>query len=713
VGQRSAIGETMARSSWGRASPDSLRRHGRYLLLCGAAFGLAVISLSPVLESGFFGDDAINSWNSARSVLHGQGLGLGDLIHSILANVADWAQSGRFFPLSAYGAFLFYFVDGHPLLLKLFVLALILVDLGLLGYLATQITGSWALGVLAILITPLLFQLRLTAYNDPIAAFSGLLQVVLTYTLIALALLQLYLKSGKRRYLVGSLAVYAVSLLTYEIGIPFFLLFAALTWLYPERRSLLMSARISWPFATLAGAAVALNMGLRLILKVAFSGSADAYAQAVSASGLTVSGAYIPNIAPDAILATLAHQVSAALPLSFQQLGVPGLFPSFSADLTAHPAFYLVLIAGYGAMAVTLGLQLWREVLARSRAFRPGLLVVLGSGLLILPNALISLSPRYQAETSWGIGYLPVYLSYFGVALLILALIYGLFRLAASAEHSVVVALSTVITLALAVGIVYVSVANQTHLGLALLPLALTYGLFRIAVSAERRSSATVALAAATALALTVGIAYVGVVNHANNAIEVENGNAAVWYPRATIMTAMERGLLAGLPAGINLVIGGAGPGHWDVRDPAFFSGYSGVKVAAVVTVAKAVETIRATTTTSTSADGATTYLMPPQSDVYYLTYGGAWEGNGSAVLGRIRELEVTADGALSMQLEPARLYLSASTHSLLPGPHGQGLATTSPTELGIDPNEMEMVASGSEWSLFGTISGGTLTWVP
>jgi len=656
VGRPSAIAGT----SRGSRLLDSLRRNGRYLLLSGAAFALAVISLSPLLESGLSGDDLPNSVSFARSVLHAQGNGLGQLIHDTLASVPVWAASGRFFPLSGYAAFLFYFVDGHALALKLFVLALILVDLGLLGYLTTQMTGSRALGVLAILITPLLFQLRVAVYHDPIASFAGLLEVVLACTLISLVLLLLYLKSAKRRYLVGSLAVYAVSLLTYEITIPFFLLFAALAWLYPERRSVLMSARISWPFAALAGAAVALSMGLRLFMEVALSGSADAYAQAVSASGLTVSGAYIPNIAPGAILATLAHQVSAALPLSFQQLGVPGLFPSFSADLTAQPAFSLVLIAGYGAMAVTLGWQLWREVLARSHGFRPGLLVVLGSGLLILPNAVISLSPRYQAETSWGIGYLPVYLSYFGVALLLLALIYGLFRLAASAKRSVAVALSTVTTLALA-----------------------------------------------------VGIAYVGVVNHANNAIEVENGNAAVWYPRATVMTAMERGLFAGLPADLRLVVGGAGPGYWGVRDPAFFSGYSGVKVAAVVTVAEAVATMRATTPSSTSEDGAVTYLMPPQSDVYYLTYGGAWEGNGSAVLGKIRELKRAANGALSMQLESVRLYMSASTPSLLPGPHGQGLATTSPTELGIDPNEMAMVASGWEWSLFGTIPGGTLSWVP
>jgi hypothetical protein len=694
---------------------DSLRRNGGYLLLCGAALTLAVISLSPLLANGLNGDDLPNSVTFAASALHAQGQGLGDIVHSILASVPGWAESGRFFPLSAFSDFVLYFVDGNALALKLFVLTLILVDLCLLGYLTTQITASRTAGVLAILITPLLFQFRTGVYHDPITAFGGLLQVVLTSTLISLVLLLLYLRSSRRRYLVASVAIYAANLLTYEITIPFFLLFAVLAWLYPVRRSLLMSARISWPFAAVAGAAVALNMGLRLFYQVAFSGSAADYAQAAAAGG-PIARAYIPNLAPGAILATIAHQVSAALPLGFQQLAAPGrwTFPSFSADLGAQPMFYLLLIAGYGAMAVVLGLELWYEVLARAHGFRPGLLGLLGLGLLILPNAMISLSPRYQAETSWGIGYLPVYLSYFGVALLLADLTYGLFRLAGSAERHA--ALSTVTTVALGLGIAWVAVVNNTNLGVDFLLLALTYGLFRVTASAER--AVAVALSTVTTFALSIGIPYVSVVNHANNSIAVETGNVSVWYPRVTVAAAVQRGLFTGVPADATIVIDGSEPA-WDVAGvPPFFTGQAGVTVASMVNVAKAIETMRATTPSFTSADGASTYLVSPQSDIYYLAYKSAWRGNGYAMLGRIREVTVAANGVPSIELEPAHVFMStapleASTPNLLLGPHGQGLATTSPTELGIDPNEMNRVASGSEWSLFATITGGTLTWVP
>ena len=251
-----------------------------------------------------------------------------------------------------------------------------------------------------------------------------------------------------------------------------------------------------------------------------------------------------------------------------------------------------------------------------------------------------------------------------------------------------------------------------SYFGMALLLVAVIYGLFRLAASTGH----SVVFATVTTFALTVGIAFVSVVNHSNNAVSVETGNVDMWYPRATVASAAERGLFAGVPADSTVVIDSSEPA-WDIRGkPAFFTGQGGATVASIVTVAKAVETIQATKPDSTSADGAVTYSVPPQSDTYYLKYGSAWQGNGYAMLGKVREVSVAANGAASMQLEPVRLYmsaapLSASTPPVLSGPHDPGLASASPTELGIDPNQMTAIASGREWSLFETIPGGTLTW--
>ncbi len=143
VGGRPA---TRRPSTWGQESRDSLRRQRAVPppLRRGARAGRG-ISLSPLLGSGFMAMTC-PILGLRRSVLHAQALGLATSSTSAWPPSRGWAQSGRFFPLSAYSRVLFYFVDGHALALKLFVLALILVDLGLLGYLTTQITSSRAAG---------------------------------------------------------------------------------------------------------------------------------------------------------------------------------------------------------------------------------------------------------------------------------------------------------------------------------------------------------------------------------------------------------------------------------------------------------------------------------------------------------------------------------------------------------------------------------------
>jgi hypothetical protein len=622
---------------------------------------MAVVSLSPLLDSGFVGDDSPNSVGVAKSALEVQGKGFGEIVHRFVDSIPRWASSGRFFPLSAYGGPLFFFVDENPLALKLFVLALVLLDLCLLAYLTTQVTGSRALGILAILITPLLLQFRVAVYHDPIVAYSGLLQVVVTYVLISLVLFLIYLRSAKRRYLIASLVVYAASLLTYEITIPLFLLHMTVAWLYPKRYSLREAARRSWPYAALAGATVLLAVGLRLTYRVALSGRAADYLQGVAAGADRAAGAYVPSYSPVLILRTLAHQVSAALPLGFQELGVSvrGLFPSFSADMAARPAFNLLLVTGYVAVTVVVGWQLRRDISARSRAFRPGLLVGLGVGFLVLPNVLIALSPRYQTETAWGIGYLPVYASCFGMALLLLALTCGLYRLAARAKRSVVV--SAVVTVLLA-----------------------------------------------------AGLGYVAVVNHENNRISVETANVNVWYARDMVTTAMERGLLNGLPSGSTLVMSGVMP--WDV--PEFFSAHGDIGVASVTALTDFAKDLSQGAPTSVAGDGTATYRVSPGQNSFYLEYGAAWENNGYAVIGKIYKVRVAADGTISVQLEPASVYavaapLATTTPRLLSGRHPPGLRAATPSEVGVDPAKMTLVASGPNWRIFSTISGATISEAP
>jgi hypothetical protein len=150
------------------------------------------------------------------------------------------------------------------------------------------------------------------------------------------------------------------------------------------------------------------------------------------------------NADPLAFLTTLAQQTSSAFPLSYYLVNHAGLFPR------------LQDVAGvFGFMATAGGVLVFASALAACRASlalfpgckEPGPLGSLfpnckqpglsdsqpappGSGRMkitawlglllgVLPAVLISISARHQKMISWGIGYTPVYLQYFGVGLFI------------------------------------------------------------------------------------------------------------------------------------------------------------------------------------------------------------------------------------------------------------------------------------------------------
>ena len=617
------------------------------LSLYAAALSLAALVLAPLLSSGFVGDDVPNSLYLARSTLQAQGA---NLLQTGITNLLPWIKAGRFFPGTLYSNVLFYFVDGNAIALKVFVLALILLDLLLLSWLVVLLTRSRALGILTILLPPLLFQFREPIYHDPIVAFAGLLPVVFTYVLASLILFVFYLKTDRRRFLVASLVLYALSLVTYEITIAMFPLYFVVRWLYPERGPLLKSARTVLPFAALAGAAVATAVGLRLANPGGFAlaSSASQYAQSLAAGADPAQGAYAPNFDIVPALKTLVLQCVAALPLSYQALAtsVQGHFPSFGADLASMPLSSAVLVFGYATLVPMTGWQARREVSPPSSRFRPSLLIALGLGLLVLPNVLVALSPRYQFEVHKGIAYLPVYISCFGMGVVGAAFVYWLFTLA-------------------------------------------------------QRTSRAALCSVAITVAFTVAVVFVGVVITENNRISVESANTSVSYPRAVAASGMQRGLTRSLASGATVVT---------PEPPAFFAANGGLVVRTVWT-ADPVGWLPDGTPKRSTADGSVIYTVPPATPLYWFSYRASWNGNGVAILGRIVQLTVSAAGKRSMLLEPEYVYiaaapLAADTPTLLFGPRGPGFNGVSPAEIGVDPVTMEVIDSGSDGTLYETRQG-------
>ncbi len=384
----------------------------RWLLLTAASL-LAFFTLSPILQGGFYADDAKKSLLSARYFA----LVGGSVLRSMIDSQASWiVGQGRFFPLSGYVDLVFYAVNGNALIYKLFILALVIVDLLLFRVLVVKLTRSQAMGLLALLLPPLIFQVRYA--DDALTTYQGLLQIVLLYTLLSLIALVAHIDTGKRRYLVASLVAYAASLLTYEVGIPFFLVFWLVAYLYPRRRRFADATRTTWPFAALAVLAGLGAIAIRARYGIPVTASAGG-------------SPYALNLDPLAVAGTLAKQTTAALPLTYYAMYLyraavgawssPPL-PGFVGTIVAQPLTSVALAVGYGSLIWIACVRAARERVSGDRSIWP-LLASVGGGLLVLPGTLLALSPKYQQATwvSWGVGYLPVYISCFGVALLAVA----------------------------------------------------------------------------------------------------------------------------------------------------------------------------------------------------------------------------------------------------------------------------------------------------
>jgi hypothetical protein len=83
-------------------------------------------------------------------------------------------------------------------------------------------------------------------------------------------------------------------------------------------------------------------------------------------------------------------------------------FPWPAADLWA------LGLVGFASLAASLKFALRRIT---ERPANAGLLLGVGLLMLGLPAAIVSASEKYQEQVRWGLGYLPVYLQYFGLAI--------------------------------------------------------------------------------------------------------------------------------------------------------------------------------------------------------------------------------------------------------------------------------------------------------
>ncbi len=339
-------------------------------------------SFNPILNSGFYFDDTYNS--QTRSYLKYQNKTISQFNKEISNG---WLQHGRILPGFIYGGYGFW-VNAVTSLFqyKAFMIIMHLAVIIIFSLLLYRLSIMPSLFFLSFLIIPIFMQLR--RLPDPMTSFGFLVPLTFIYLESSLISLNKYLETKKNLYLFVSLSFYFLMLLMfYEIAYIFFPIVVCIVYL--RKRKLVESLKLSFPYIALSFIFIAIYF---YVLSRATTG--------------TYNGSTI-NFNISLTVTAFFKQISASLPLSYLFVSKPQLFHINPFDY--YYAAITSLISGY--------------LLANSKLKKQVVPVFFSIGflLIILSTIPIALSKRYQLEVGWGIGYLPVYIAYFGTALILIA----------------------------------------------------------------------------------------------------------------------------------------------------------------------------------------------------------------------------------------------------------------------------------------------------
>jgi hypothetical protein len=382
----------------------------------------------------------------------------------------------------------------------------------------------------------------------------------------------------------------------------------------------------------------------RIYLAIPLAG-APVYATATDA-GEAFKSIYVPNLSPKEYIIALAKQTTAAFPLSYamvRQIDFKVLFSRITIVIAGlYFLFYLIIS---NAVVNELFVQ-------RKSEFNTKLFSIFGLFLLILPGVLVALSPKYQHELSWGTGYLPVYISYFGVMIIAICAIYKIYEK------------------------IYIN--NKKHVFSISLVFALIFSL-------------------------------TGSITYASNVSTFDELNNEWLYPRMIIENSLKDGLFKFVPDGAVLL---TDPSHiWD--QPGFYLMNSGVRLGNMgdsFSEGYLSEKLPKAAF-SGNFNNRLSYNFSNTDNIFYLKYFPQSKQEGYAVLGEVRELLASKRTLDRVMVSHMYIYIHHDTgrkeHLSVKDFHANDLRLHGkPIDLGQTHASLE--SSGKDWELY-SIEGNDL----
>ncbi len=347
-----------------------------------------IISLFPLLKSGYYFDDSINSYT--KGIIKYENKSLWELTYFYFIS---WIKNqGRFFPFAWY-VYTVYTVLNSLILYKIFILISVVINIFLFSCILIKISGSKSITYLCILLIPIMIQFRY--YHDPVLSYHFLLQILLSSILLSLIFFHKYLVNKSLNSIIISCGFYLFALCTYEISYVFFVLYFILALFISK--NVVKSFKFTAPFFGLAIFFIGLSFYLRSGLKSFGDG-------------------YTINIDFLLYLKTLFVQTISSFPLSYFIFNPSGIF--------SHDIMHIIENIALADLVLGSFIFYFTIIIIKKIEQKLNYLFLLTFGLFlaILPGVLISSAPKHQSMVI-GIGYLPVYIQYFGITIIIIAII--------------------------------------------------------------------------------------------------------------------------------------------------------------------------------------------------------------------------------------------------------------------------------------------------
>jgi hypothetical protein len=535
--------------NWTSFSIMQPKLNRRQLGLLLSLLVLNAIALFPLMTTGYCGDDVLNSQIRGEMIRTHLSLWGVDKLQ-----IGTWViNQGRFFPLAFYMYTVFYVV-GSVFLFKLLVLTVVLASLSAFYCFLRRLTGSVLLPSACLLLLPLVTQFR--AVWDPILGFCAQYPLMTLLLFFSLTLFLRHLDDHNRRALIVAAILFLCCGLIFETSYLMCALYLVVA--YSRLKKLRAALLAALPFIAVTGLLGTISFFLKK------------FAEAPSQI-------YQPNYNPAQILKSYAVQSFGAVPFSYYWLDP---YRVFSSMITRWPDAIEQGLPLLVALALITAFWIRRGVSSRvddGQKATTADLLWLGGLLFALPQAFISLSPKYQTMP-WGAAYLPVYLSRLGLTLLLAIFCLFVYR--------------------------------------------------RSRMAWDKRP--------ALSIVLVVVWLSLFAVNLQNNWLVAQSENELFWYPRVLTEEAIAEGLLAGVKQGSILLVDGTS--LWDNANE--YIGASGrlYSVYSLNEAADLTPAFRAAGGSCQGAAGQQECAFGPTSSVYTVQIRHLANGTGAVLLAHVNQ---------------------------------------------------------------------------